>query len=148
MAWWKRGKPTVICLACLPAAGEQGSQIADTLGPAAADVQLDQPPAALLAASDRSIGSGADLISAPPVDPRWANTNGAMASARSGFASAGGASRVSPRPIGGTSIDAGGEASLIGESKVAKTLARLDRDDIVVLHDRRLPVPAETSITS
>jgi hypothetical protein len=27
----------------------------------------------------------------------------------------------------------------IGESKVAKTLARLDRDDIVVLHDRKVP---------
>jgi hypothetical protein len=30
------------------------------------------------------------------------------------------------------------ERGSIGESKVAKTLARLDRDDIVVLHDRRV----------
>ncbi len=51
MAWWTRGKPTVTCLVCLPAAGEQALQIADTLGPAASDVLPEASPA-LLVTSD------------------------------------------------------------------------------------------------
>ena len=134
MAWWTRGKPTVTCLMCLPAAGKQTPQIADSLVPP------EWPPAALLGASDRRSDSNADIDLGTAgrsamgeyerrrgnreerIRERWGRLAGLVLA-------------LSEDP---QSTQAWKRGS-IGESKVAKSLAKLDRDDIIVLHDRKVP---------
>ena len=140
IATWTRGKPTVTCLTCLPAPREQELQISDALGPAGSDVPTDQPPAELLAAPDRTSDSRAviDLGTAggsamgeyerrhgsreERIRERWGRLAGLVLA-------------LSEDP---QSTQAWKRGS-IGESKVAKTLATLDRDDVLVLHDRKVP---------
>jgi hypothetical protein len=110
------------------------------LGPAVSNLPLDQPPAAPLAASDRTGASDADIDFGTAgrsamgeyqrrhgnrekrIHERWGRLAGLVLA-------------LSEDP---QSTQAWKRGS-VGESKVAKTLAKLDRDDIVVLHDRRVP---------
>lgn len=139
MAWWTRGNPKVTCLACLPSAGEHGPQITDTLGPAGSDVPREAP-AALLVASDRRSNSDADIDlgsagrSAMREYQRRHDSREGRTRERWGRL-AGLVLALSEDP---QSTHAWKRGS-IGESKVARTLARLDREDIVVLHDRKVP---------
>jgi hypothetical protein len=140
IAWWTRGKPTVTCLTCLPAAGEQASQMAEAVGPAVSDAPPDQPPATLLSVPDRRSDSDADIDLGTAgrsamgeyqrrhgsrekrIRERWGRLAGLVLA-------------LSEDPQSTRAWKRGS----IGESKVAKTLAKLDRDDIVVLHDRKVP---------
>jgi Nuclease-related domain len=138
MAWWTWGKPTVTCIACLPAAGEQGLQIDSTLGLAASDVPPEARPA-LLVASDRrgdrdaNINLGTAGRSAMgEYQRRHGNREGRIRERWGRLA--GLVLALSEDPQSTRAWKRGS----IGESKVAKTLTRLDRDDIVVLHDRRV----------
>jgi len=138
MAWWTRGKPTVTCLACLPAAGEQGLHITGTFGVGASDIPPDAPPA-LVVASDRRSDSDANInvgtagrSAMGEYQRRRGNREGQIRERWGRLAGLVLALSEDPQ-----STQAWKRGS-IGESKVAKTLARLDRDDIVVLHDRRV----------
>jgi Nuclease-related domain len=140
MAWWTRGKPTVTCLTCLPAPREQAPQTADTLGPAGSNVPPDQAPAALLSASDLRSESDPDI-----------DLGTAGRSAMGEYQRRHGNREERIRKRWGRLADfvlalsedpqstRAWKRGSIGESKVAKTLAGLDRDDIVVLHDRNVP---------
>ncbi len=140
MAWWTRGKPTVTCFGCLPAAGEHRPQIAGTLGPAPSDVPRDHALAALVGASNRRSDSGDDIDLGTAggsamgeyqrrhrdreerIRERWGRLAGLVLA-------------LSEDPQSTRAWKRGS----IGETKVAKTMAMLDRDDIVVLHDRGVP---------
>jgi hypothetical protein len=141
IAWWTRGKPTVTCLECLRATSAQSSQTADKLASAGPEVPPHQLPADHpLAANDPDCDSDADIDLGTAgrsamgeyerrhgnreerIRRRWGRLAGLVLA-------------LSEDPQSTRAWQRGS----IGETKLAKTLARLDRDDIVVLHDRKVP---------
>lgn len=109
-------------------------------GLAGSDVPPNQPPAALPAVADRRSPSDADIDLGiagrsamgeyqrrhgnreERIRERWGRLAGLVLA-------------LSEDPQSSRAWKRGS----IGESKVAQTLAKLDRDDIVVLHDRKVP---------
>lgn len=141
LAWWTRGKSTVTCLVCLPDPSGRESQVADRSRTASPDALLNQPPVDPgLAASDPVPGAdaGMDLGTAgrsamseysrrhahrlERMRERWGHLAGLVLA-------------LSEDPQSTIAWQRGA----VGETKLAQALAKVDRDDVIVLHDRKVP---------
>ena len=115
-AWWRPRQPLVTCLACGPAA--------DVPAP-------DVPPLAVRAADiDSGIAGGSAMREfqrrhegrEARIRERWGRLGSLVLALTSEPAST-----------------RAWERGSIGESKLAAVLGRIDRDDVITLHDRRVP---------
>jgi hypothetical protein len=140
-AWWVPGKPTVTCLACQPAPADSAPAWATAAHPVArAEGQRHERDggrpgvAGGAGGQEREIDRGVAGRSAlgeyerrhakreERIRQRW----GCLA----GLVLAGSDDPQSTRAW---------QRGSAGESKLARSLAKLKRDDIIVLHDRRVP---------
>jgi len=140
MAWWTRGKPTVTCTECIPAAGELPSAAASPFG-AVPEVSTPHAPA------DR-YPTAIDPDPEPGVE---INLGVAGRSAMGEFERrhAGREARIRERwgRLAGLVLALSDDPQSTrawqrgstGETKLAKALGRVDREDIVVLNDRKVP---------
>ena len=139
-AWWRRGQPLVICLVCRPEGGadpaapspDEPSRPEAAAGPASAAMPEDIGPQAIDARA--TIDSGVAGGSATREYRRRHDRREAGIRGRWG--------RLSALVLALTSDPSttrAWERGSVGESKLAATLGKVDRDDVVFLHDRRVP---------
>jgi hypothetical protein len=140
-AWWVPGKPTVTCLACRPAPGALATAGATAAPPLArAEGQRDESdrgragggagPGGQLLEIDRGVAGRSAL---GEYERRHANREQRIRQDWGRLAGLKLALSEDPQ-----STRAWQRGSL-GESKLAQSLAKLQRDDVIVLHDRRVP---------
>jgi hypothetical protein len=139
-AWWVPGKPTVTCLACRPAAADSAPAWATAAPPVAraesqrderdgghpgvggADGQEDQIDRGVAGRSARGEYERRHAKREERIRKRWGRLSGLVLA-------------LSEDPQSTRAWERGST----GESKLAQSLAKLKRDDIIVLHDRCVP---------
>ncbi len=139
-AWWVPGKPTVTCLACRAAVADWAPAWA-TAAPtvARAEGQRDEPDGGRpgvggAGGQEREIDRGvAGRSSLGVYERRHAKREQQIHQDYGRFS--GLVLALSKDPQSTRAWQRGS----MGETKLAQSLAKLDRDDVIVLHDRRVP---------
>ena len=141
IAWWTRGEATVTCLTCLPATAGYAPPNPGKLAATGLDSPSRQPPAdhslaasALRSEGDPDIDLGTAGRSAMDIYQRRHGNREERIRERWGRL-AGLVLALSDDPQSTRAWQRGSG----GETKLAKTLVKLDREDVIVLHDRRVP---------
>ena len=140
-AWWVPGKPTVTCLACRPAPADSAAVEASAAPPGGGAGgrrhERDggrRDVAAGTAGQEQEIDRGVAGRSALGVNRRRHANREQRIRERWGRL-AGLVLALSEDPQSTRAWERGST----GESKLAQSLAKLERDDVIVLHDRRVP---------
>jgi hypothetical protein len=134
-AWWTRGKPTVMCLSCRPADRGPSAQPGVERHSAATEEAAPVAPAEIhnhgpLSKADLGVAGASAMREferrhgkrEERVRARWGRMAGLVLA-------------LTEDP---SSTRAWARGS-VGETKLGRSLATLQRDDIIVLHDRRVP---------
>lgn len=116
-AWWQRGHPLVTCLACRP----EIEAVPDATAPPAVDPRADIDAGVAGGSAMREFQRRRETREAR-IRERWGRLGGLVLA-------------LTADP----STTRAWERGSVGESKLAAALGKVGRDDVVFLHDRRVP---------